>query len=270
MTTQDFGSKTLARLFGTVFDEKGKPVKVKIQLMSPQYNVIRADSDDYGNYEFTNLPREKYRVSICKGSGLPNVFSKPITIPENTTEYEHNIHLSGLSLSGRVLDEQTGEPVHNVKIQAHCEIEGDINMVYAFSNQKGYYAFENLASGNYTFQFWPQNYAFKSVAATINGNTSNFDVELSPVNPLWILIKDQDGRGIRSHFTYSMRGTATSMTVGPCPPEKGGFYAIRNLGPGKYTIGITADGYEPFEGTISLPEEGYPKDEPFEITINRL
>lgn len=270
VTTQDFGSKNLARLYGTVFDEKGKPIKVKVQLMSPQYNVIRADTDDYGNYEFINLPREKYRVSICKRSSLPDVFATPIEIPENTTEYEHDIYLSGLSISGRVFDEQTGEPIYGIKIQAHCRIEDDLNIVYAFSGLGGYYRFGNLASGDYNFQFWPQNYAYKSVAVKVNQNITNYDIELNPVNPFWLLIQDQYGNGIRSHFKYSINGVSTNMTVGPCPPEKGGFYAIRNLEPGNYNIGITADGYEPFKGSVDLPKEGYPRDEPFQIVINRL
>ena len=270
MTPQDFGSKGLGRLYGTVYDEKGNPVKVRVQLMGPQYNVIRAESDDYGNYEFIDLPREKYTVSICKGSLLPNIFSEPIEIPENTSEYKHDIHLSGLSISGRVFDEQTNKSLRGIKIQAHCEIGGGYGIVYTYSDEDGYYGFKNLASGNYNLQFWPQDYAYKAIAVTINQSITNYDIGLEPINPFWLLIQDQYGKGIRSHFKYSIHGTSINMSVGPCPPERGGFYAIRNVGPGEYTIGITADGYEPFRGPVSLPKDGYPKDEPFRITINKL
>jgi hypothetical protein len=241
--------------------------------MDPKYHVLRTDSDHSGYYEFENISRSLYTVSIRRGSRWTSSPAPPINIPEGVTEYKHDIHLSSPSISGRIFEEGSGDPIPDVKVQAVCTIEGAYNVANARSNQDGYYKLENLLPGKYDISFWPENYAMNSVTAEIREESlTDYDIELTPVNPLWLLIKDQNGKVVRDRFDYSITGksTNTNMRVGPCAPDNKGFYVIRNLGPGEYQMGITANGFEPFNTTIILPEEGYPKDQPFQSTLNKL
>ncbi|MBI5116066.1 hypothetical protein HZA56_06300 [Candidatus Poribacteria bacterium] len=272
MTTQDFGSKNLGRLFGTVYDESGMPVKARIQFMGPRYNIISANSDENGDYQVLDMPPDHYTVSIRKSGSWWNIPAASIKVPENQSETKHDIHLSSLSISGHVYDEQTREPVPNVKIQTDYESDGARGLIITESKKDGYFILEGLMPDEeYTVGFWPEGYAYKHIVVSMKKQKiTNYDIGLIPVNPLWLFIKDQFNEPVEEAIVYSLNSESVSMAVGPLPPEKDGFFVIRNVGPGEYKIGITADGYEPFKGTIILPKKGYPKDEPFQITINRL
>jgi len=269
---QDFGSRKGVRLFGYVYDKDYEPVQAKITLMSPTFAALRAESNKDGYYEFKNIKRVNYSVSLQPEPTAQRVVTDPVVIPENITEYQHDIVLNALTISGHIFDEVTKEPIQDVKVQTSYKKEGVFCVAFARSDISGYYELSYFQPGEYRVEFWPSGYSNKTLTVRLKEgkDVTDADIELTPVGPLWLLIKDQYGKPLGGNITYGASGPGTNIMAGPYPVEKGGLFSISNLNPGTYTIDLQTDGYEQFKKEITIPSEGYPKDAPYEIMMKKL
>ena len=115
-------------------------------------------TDASGNYTLSGLPAGQYGVSVS-ASGYAteyydNVFSfrdaNPVTVTatQNTPNINFSLELGG-TISGRITDNVTGQPLINVSVDAERIDIPIIPCWGASSNQSGYYTISGLPFGQY-------------------------------------------------------------------------------------------------------------------------
>ena len=83
-----------------------------------------------------------------------------------------------------------------------------------------------------------------------------------------VIITDQQGYPISSSITFGVKGKFFKRWLPNYDAE--GFSEITYLPPGKYEINFSAEGYESVVKKVTIPEEGFSKDSPYEVQMEKL
>ncbi len=189
---------------GTVKNSSGEPVRAKIF-------VFKHDADSSHIYSTSNNGFYKRLIEPGKWDLLyeapgycPQIHTLELTGWDSAIE--NDIILEGLSnvtLSGRVTNSESGNPVEAVKVEVL-----NSELLSAATGQNGDYSFSSLGKGDYFMRLSKAGYQSKVIIVNALQTSNVFDISLSPakyegfeaevppqfisVNGLWI--KDEKER----------------------------------------------------------------------------
>ena len=271
MTRQDFGGDRGVSVYGYVTHADGTPVAGRIMMADATHTTsFFKELDAEGYYEFEGVPRNEYRVNIYKATG-GYVRAGFVELPEHVSEHRHDIELSALAIGGTVTAADGGEPVPGGTVQARCHRGGQLYSAVAKISETGQFQLASLVPGQYSLSFMVDGYAIEktSVLVVEEKGVSDLRVELTPVSPAWFIVSDQHGVPVSSHVRYTVSSGSLNLSTTSHPLEDGSL-VLRLLPPGEYRLQLTAEGHGDFQGSVTIPEEGFPADAPFEIEMQKL
>jgi subtilisin family serine protease len=118
------------------------------------------NTDAEGNYTLTGLPAGNYRVATANNTGYIDEYYNdvldygsatlvPVNAPNNTPDIDFALTVGG-SISGRVTDEVSGDPLDYLSVWAYDSSRRSAGFSFADSN--GNYSIGGLPTGNYFVQ----------------------------------------------------------------------------------------------------------------------
>lgn len=227
---------------------------------------LRARTDDYGIYEFVNVPKGTFSLTVT-ADDYASLTRHNLPFNGNPTASEPTVQnfrmLRALSMTGRVVSEQD-EPIPGARIEARSFGTAQVSNGVAFADKRGEFKVENLSEGNYL------------VTASAKGFVmgSKRDVELTS-EPLEVVLARQGGVSgsvlasaggpAVGSFKASVRMTmpksadlGRTVTQGVFKEET---FELQGLNAGRYVVEVQADGYapsfsEPFDVELGQTTEG--------------
>lgn len=148
----------VSTISGVIHDEYGMPMEgVTVALDTGTTTT----SDVYGSYLFSNVSPGTYTISAEES--IYYAFSPPahtITVPPDATGVDFTGLLKTYSISGRVTEAGTGNPMVGVEVRSQF---GDS----AITDSTGYYDFPILAADTYVLTALEPGYAFSPSQRTV-------------------------------------------------------------------------------------------------------
>jgi 5-hydroxyisourate hydrolase-like protein (transthyretin family) len=241
----DFALEAGGVITGRVIDDAGRPVvalAVDCQRLNEQGQLIGASSsrfetDDRGIYRIYGLPTGKYQVAV---SGWDKSGSKPYlrtfhpgsTDPKRAelVEVTAGVESSGIdirlghpqqffSITGRLIDQDTGKPVSGVTINFNGQNDGRTG--FATTGATGMFKIENCVLGSYEIKI-----------ATTGGQTQGYYTD-----PVVIPVSDADVTDLEINAVRGATVSGSVIVVGSKDPTVIGAFAqsamiATNLQPG--------------------------------------
>jgi 5-hydroxyisourate hydrolase-like protein (transthyretin family) len=222
----DFALEAGGVVTGRVIDDAGRPgvaLGIECQRLNEQGQLIGASSarfetDDRGIYRIYGLPTGKYQVAV---SGWDKSGSKPYLRtfhPDSTdpkraelVEVTAGVESSGIdirlghpqqffSITGRLIDHDTGKPVSGVTINVNGENDGRTG--FATTNDTGTFKIENCVLGSYEVKI-----------ATTGGQTQGYYSD-----PVIITVSDADVTDLEINAVRGARVSGSVIVVGSKDP----------------------------------------------------
>jgi len=243
----EFGSVS-----GRVTDEvTGYPIEEAAITLSGIYCVWYTDST--GNYMCENIPPGAYEVNAYATGYYQETYPDSVTVVggQNTPNIDFALTSIGEygSISGQVIDEQTGLPI----IMARLIAIGLDNWCYgeAWSDTGGWYGIQHLCPGIYQVVASKEGYAPEvypdSVIVVAEQNTPNINFALTPIaeyGSISGVVTDEE-----TGYPISMAHLTAIGLDNWCYAEAwsdtDGYYIIPHLCPGIYQVNANAQGYIP-------------------------
>jgi len=237
-----------------------------------------------GSYKTGGLPTGNYGVRvIAQGYATEwyqdtyNVHEATpvsVTAPDDTTGKDFSLEPGG-TISGNVIDTDTGDPVSGVQIIVfdYDSLSGMwASYGWAQTNENGYYVTTGLPAGDYAVQARPTgNYIWElyqnayypsdadSVTVTVPDNTPGIDFSLEEGGTISGNVYQSDGTtpiegAWVNAFDYGSGATWGSHLSGTITAPDGS-YTIPGLPEGDYCVWARASGYgsECYEGSLIVP-----------------
>ncbi|MDD2892569.1 MAG: carboxypeptidase regulatory-like domain-containing protein [Halothiobacillaceae bacterium] len=203
-------------------------------------------TDLNGFYAFTNLPSDSYTVipSYAGYSFSPININVPLAGINSTAN--DFVSLAGSSAAGAFTIDGTisGAVTSGVTLNLHGT--NSATPVQTVSDANGYFAFRNVAAGNYTiipaksgFGFSPANIVISLNSASSAGNSFLASVA---ANPTGKTISGAVSGAIVQGVNVLLYNATTGASV-QAVTDANGFYAFANLSSDNYTIIPSSTGY---------------------------
>ena len=223
---------------------------------------ISTTTDENGLYCFENIEAGKIIIKINAEGYRSDTQHHTALIAFEPIRYL-NISLATIGndlggINGTIVDEETKSPIENVEIL--MLLNGEI--ISTFSDENGYYYFSELSptTGSitaYKLLVVKDGYIIDKLSADVSSNVTTLeDIELRLLGKYCSMggfLIDDSGEPVdnayfeRSRFGSHSSSSASGGTYG------GGSSWSSNL-PSKYSIKITAEGYETLEDEVTLSE----------------
>lgn len=161
---------------GIVLDNYGQPVYgVQVSILGINKSVKTLSN---GHFVFDEIPPGNYTLEFSHPSF--RVSNQKVTVKSNQETVMGNIMLQEKTgmLTGRVLEEETGNSIPNANVKVRETGE------YVSTNSEGYFTFSNIRVGEYTLDITAISYS----SAVIN-NVVIKENSVTTVNDVW-LVKD--------------------------------------------------------------------------------
>ena len=215
------------------------------------------------NGEYSLQVPAGYYLLVAKAKGFAEEWYEDAANPADATpvqvqEDQHteiNMALSPLgSITGLVVDEQTGEPIAGAKVNAYLERKHHRRFYKAVTGEDGTYTLANLPAGNYIVEahaegylpeFWQEADSVKNatlVTVENNSQVTGIDFTLSAGAKITGTVTDEDtGQPIADAFVKIKRLNG-HLRLGAKTDENGN-YEIGGLPAGTYIARAAARGY---------------------------
>jgi len=146
---------------------------VKIHITEDQSTLT--DSD--GRFKFEDVPSGEYEITVTKVGYLPYVDT--ITVRDGDAEASVSLkHENPTSISGVVMDAETGSPLSNVTVYT------DPTTQQPTTDEQGNYLIEVYEPGSYTVIFEAADYERKNITVDAKrGKKNRADAQLAPHHP---------------------------------------------------------------------------------------
>jgi len=186
------------KIRGKLLDNKMNPRVLNIKFCSPDGEIFKSQTDNYGQFKTASLPAFPYKTYI-QGFGI-----------RVNMIYSGDSHISG------VIKDKVGKPIKNSQII----LKSDGNVIdKKMTGSSGHFIFENLWSGVYTIEI-PENRISLKGSGKIQGN-----------------IKDVNNAPIESQIIHLIR-TSDKKIIDIDRTDKSGNFKFFELEPGSYIIRI--------------------------------
>jgi len=222
-------------------------------------------SNKEGYYEFTLEEGGEYTI-VAEKEGYER-YEEEVYVEEGK-ENTHNIPLKKKAgetswIFGHVKDKDTEEPIKHAEITIK---KGDVKYT-TYTNDDGYYVQELEEGGVYAVIAEKEGYNSEDAEVYVeDGNEERQD---------FFLEREYKGKrlfGFIKHLGHAVKGAIVKLIGNNCncsftaeSGEEGG-YEINNIPAGEYTMVVEKDGYQRFEETVVIPEEGDGKEFNVELT----
>jgi hypothetical protein len=210
----------------------GRPSSTSSPVSGPQVNRARTRED--GSYElFVEQPGE-YSVSSTRpdGSRLP---SRSLEVPDTET-FVFDLDFGGTPVLGRVVDEETEEPIAGASVIAGPAKPGSgASSASAMTGPEGSFQIE-IEPGEYKLHARAEGYGTVMKDLSV-GSTSPPDVvlELPVGRTISGRVVDETGRGVRDVYVTGRTGDEIPMT-GFARTMADGFFLMEQLAAKPYNL----------------------------------
>ena len=260
---------------GTVVDTLAQPLEgVCVDLNEGDF-FTNTDAD--GTYSFT-VPPGDYVVSFggfCAGNYVSEWYddtdhenAHSVEVTSGSASYADAVLAFGGSVSGWVTDEETGEPIEDVCVEAWQDVDGEKadELDYTLTDEEGYYDLDGLppiafrlefygpCAGNYAPQWHPSDADDWEGATSflLEANESlDIDAELRRGGSISGTIYDDDGEAIDDACVDVFESEAGSdpwdEPVGSGVADDDGDYEVDGLPTGEYKVQFFEDCDWPYE-----------------------
>ncbi|MCS7249917.1 MAG: carboxypeptidase-like regulatory domain-containing protein [candidate division WOR-3 bacterium] len=221
-----------------------------------------AVTDENGYYLISNLAPGPYTVTCHAQNYYPKHYPNPVEVVAGQTVTDINFALKPYtsppqergSISGRVTDSITGNPIANARVNACGPSCGQ-----AITNENGEYIIENLIPGEYRVNASALNYFSKRYPQMVNvypnQNTPNIDFQLIPrlMPPprgtgsiSGVVLDSLTNQPIANAQVVAMFHIGRRLRIiGRATTNENGEYIIENLPTGDYIVIARAFNYYP-------------------------
>ena len=253
------GGPEYGSISGRVTDEvTGLPIIMAEITVTGIYCIWHTDSAGY--YLCDNLPPDSYEVNARKDGYIPETYPDSVIViaGQNTPNIDFALTPIGEygSISGQVIDEQTGLPI----IMAHLIAIGLDNWCFgeAWSDTGGYYMIPNLCAGIYQVNankpgYIPETYP-DSVTVIAGENTPDIDFALTPIGEPGSISGTITDANTGEPILGACVWAYGELGHGQARTDSLGQYTIFGLYAGDYFVTAWAWGY-------------YPQDYPTVVTV---
>ncbi len=247
---------------GRVTDEEtGLPISMAhlIAIGLDNWCYAEAWSDTDGYYIIPHLCPGIYEVNAHAQGYIPETYPDSVIVVEGQSTPNINFALTPVggpefgSISGRVIDEDTGLPI----VMAEITITGIYCIWY--TDTAGYYLCDNLPPDAYEVNarkdgYIPETYP-DSVIVIAGQNTPNIDFALTPFGGYGSIsgrVTDEE-TDLPIIMAHLIAIGLDNWCYGEAWSDTGGYYMIPNLCAGTYQVNANAQGYIPETYPDSVP-----------------
>jgi len=245
------------RLFGRLTDETGAPLSRMGLSLARQdgghWNDAEQEyaiADEDGNYEFPGLAPGHFVIYITRDFGTTVINTGEFDVPR-AANFEHNIELSAMSISGTVFDAVTGRPARNCFVsifKIETPLDPGTFIGRQVTREDGRFLFHNVPEYYYRViaQSTVENYGHEVVEEILPFESgAPVRIELRPGGTVSLEVEDEAGQPITGaelvfideNGLYVGFGIAdrTSMT---------GSFSTTGVRPGTWNVTVNAEGYQ--------------------------
>ncbi|MFI8687005.1 carboxypeptidase regulatory-like domain-containing protein [Rossellomorea sp. NPDC077527] len=196
-----------------------------------------------GTYIISGLTEGSYTVSAIN-TGYQSLIQQVNIQPNSATVLDFNLLANPATLSGTVVDANTGSPLTGVIIEVY--VSGtDILVRRVLTDENGEYLIEGLPQGTFDVKAQLQDYAISVNSVFLSpGESEELNIALIPF-PATVqgTIRDAVIQDPISGALVKVVIPNTDIVVGSIITSSDGTYSIGNLPAGSYNVVISSDGY---------------------------
>lgn len=242
-TTVDF---SLSQIAGTI---AGKVTNASTSTPIPDATInvfhgvtliASVSTDTNGQYEIPGFAPGNYIVT-ASAHGFSTAFTGASVTANNTTIVNFALTPNPGTISGRVTNASTSNPIPEAIIQVH---NGLVLVATAVTDANGNYNIPGLASGTYTVTATAVGFQRQTKIATVNPNQTtvvNFSLNSNPGTISGTVIDAITTNPIPDATVSVFQGTTF---IDFALTDVNGNYTITALAPGNYTVLAFAQGYQ--------------------------
>jgi hypothetical protein len=249
VTVSDFVANIFS-LSGMVRTASGVPVEGVTVMMSGSGSA-QTITDANGAYVFTEVPSGSYILTPSRGAATFTPAFRSVTV-SGADVTVRNFTANVYDIAGKVLT-ASGKPVANVTMTLGGAASG-----VAVTNEKGKYAFRQLANGIYTVRPALTGYTFTSVSKTItvNGSDKTGKNFVAVTHSISGYVRNPSGAPMAG-VTMTLSGDAAKAKV----TDSNGFYRFGNLPDGGYVVTPSKTGrtFSPLSLNVNIIGANVPK-----------
>ena len=204
-----------------------------------------------GRFRFDDVAPGRYMILRIEDMGVGVLVLDVVVVPPGL-EVEHDVTLSGLSLTGTCLDATTGEPLgrHTVIASGYESESGDEIFGMTASGPDGSFRLQDLPAGRYVVVSYPVDgeHGFATSAETsLAPGTPAPPLELlhGPGGSARVRVVDTAGRPVKDAVVvFVERASAQELEFGlENVTDTGGWHEAVGLRPGAYEVRVRKQGY---------------------------
>ncbi|MFC0186763.1 carboxypeptidase regulatory-like domain-containing protein [Fictibacillus aquaticus] len=197
-------------------------------------------TDGAGQYSISRLSAGSYRLRVSAPSHQTFIVGFSIAEGETAT-VDVNLLASPGSITGTVIDEDTGAPIEGASLKVVNS--SGITDATVLTDVNGQYTVNSLAPGNYVITFYSDGHGTKTVGAYVQSNLpTTVNVSLKRLAGVLTGIVSSGGSAI-SGSTVDV--VLNNIVVAKTLTDENGSYTISGLSPERYTVIFNAEGYSP-------------------------
>jgi protocatechuate 3,4-dioxygenase beta subunit len=206
-------------------------------------------TDEDGRYSIDGLTDGNYQVRV---SGQSANYRRDFTVSGDTIG---DIALPTLAISGVVTDAGSNEPIEGAFLQAETGQERTgVPARYTETDSRGFYALEDLDSGNYQITARKEGYQLKMLPVSVASAPAELNVSLTRGAGLAIRAADGlTGILLRSVTALAYTGSGSLAFTGSVSLDAEGKGEISSLTPGSYSLYVFSAGYASRSYPVTVP-----------------
>lgn len=228
-----------------------------------------ARSNSEGRFELKHLREDEYSLHVMSKSHYANViYDLSIAEGETLTGIHINLKEKSGSISGRVTEIASGNPLAGIQVQAYSMLHYSMFVdQIAVTDDDGMYSFSSLSHGSNPIgivgseQFAADHKLLVDVKK--DGCTQGVDFQLTKAASFDLVLRDENGDPVsnvginRSWISPDNPGVYLGMPLFPDYFEsEPGRYKFQGLCPGQYNLEIEKRGLERLEHQVLLEKKG--------------
>ena len=200
------------------------------------------ESDQEGHYEISNLPTGSKTITATK-SGFQE-YSDTISVSDTEITFkdiEMTASEAGGSVSGKVIDKQTGDPLEMVIIS--------VGSNSTTSDSDGNYLLTGIPTGTQTIKASKSGFKTYTDTVIIESVRPSFkEIDMTPVAD----IGNIKGKVYDKNTGAALEGTIVSIGDASTTSDKEGHYGLTGITSGQQTLKAVRTGYSNFSITVEI------------------